>query len=240
MGKNYLIKLYFFIGFMAGICSVTAGSWFGQNSSSLVTAFKLSISGPVGATQSQSYSLSSIPLRELSYQIPSSGMGFVPTPFPTVMVSPPPAPTQNPSSLIDRFFAQDTRSWTKFSYKNLIAQTAVKYDLDPQLIYATIMTESEGDIFAYRYERHLREASLCMGQILVSTARGLGFTGSPSGLFEPSVCIDLVGKYHRNMLDTFGDLTPLQLATAYNAGSPWKRPVRGHLIRFKKWFEETG
>ena len=132
----------------------------------------------------------------------------------------------------------DTRTWTKFKYKDLIAETSQKYDLDPQLIYATIMTESEGNEYAYRYEPHLDEPSLCMGQILISTARSLGFRDDPVDMFEPATCIDLIGKYHRNMLDTYQNLSPQQLARAYNTGSPWKRPVYGHLSRFNMWYNE--
>ena len=73
---------------------------------------------------------------------------------------------------------QDKRSWTRFKYKELIQKVANQYNLDPQIIYATIMTESEGDEYAYRYEPQIDDASLCMGQILISTARSLGFSGN--------------------------------------------------------------
>ena len=135
-------------------------------------------------------------------------------------------------------YASDGRSWTKFKYKEQIAQTASKYNLDPQLIYATIMTESEGNEFAYRFESSLNEASYCMGQILESTARSLGFNGKSVNLFDSETCIDLIGKYHQKMMEAYGQLTPRQLARAYNSGSPWKRPVWGHLSRFKRWYYE--
>lgn len=134
--------------------------------------------------------------------------------------------------------ASDSRTWIKSPYRNMIRATALKYDLDPQIIYATIMTESEGNPFSYRYESHLNDASLGLGQILISTARSLGFSGHPYELYKPEISIDLIGKYHRNMLDHYGQLTPIQLATAYNAGSPWKRPVYGHISRFNKWYFE--
>lgn len=132
----------------------------------------------------------------------------------------------------------DKRSWTRFKYKEIIATTSDKYGLDPQLIYATIMTESQGRENAYRYEPHLKQGTYCMGQILISTARRLGFTGNPEELYNPEICIDLIGRYHKKNLDHFGDLTPLQLTTAYNTGSPWKRSSPSHLARFNKWFYE--
>lgn|SRR3989338_1155672 len=132
----------------------------------------------------------------------------------------------------------DNRSWINYKHSNIIKATAEKYSLDPQLIYATIMTESEGNEHAYRFEPHLNEASYCLGQILESTARSLGHQGSAQELFIPEICIDLIGKYYRDFLDRYGNLSTPQLARAYNTGSPYKRPVRGHLNRFNRWFYE--
>lgn len=155
--------------------------------------------------------------------------------FADKIIPPPmPSPVQKEEKSVDH------RSWTKSEYKDLIKDTAKKYSVDAQVIYATIMTESEGNKYAFRYEPGIKDASLCMGQILINTAKSLGFKGEPKDLYKPEVCIDLIGKYHRRMLDDFGDLTPLQLATAYNAGSPWKRAVPGHLSRFQMWMEEEG
>lgn len=151
----------------------------------------------------------------------------------TLVPTPSPLPVNSPEAE-----KADTRSWTKSPFVKEIAAVSRKYDLDPQIIYATIMTESEGNQYAFRYEPKIKDASLCLGQILISTARQLGFNGDPRELYKPSVCIDLIGKYHRMMLGRYGTLTPVQLAIAYNAGSPHKRPVRGHLTRFKKWLLE--
>lgn len=156
-------------------------------------------------------------------QVPDGEINPVPTPTP---VKEPEKP------------AKDTRSWIKSPYSKEIEATAKKYELDPQVIYATIMTESEGNKYAFRYEPKIKDASLCLGQILISTARNLGFDGDPKELYKPAVCINLIGKYHRMMLDRYGSLSPIQLAVAYNAGSPHKRPVRGHLTRFRKWLAE--
>jgi len=133
----------------------------------------------------------------------------------------------------------DNRSWIKFKYRNIIHDVANRYDLDPQLIYATIMTESHGREYVYRFEPHLGEGSYCMGQILLSTARRLGFTGRPQQLFAPEICIDMIGRYHRLMLDTHGKLTAVQLARAYNTGSPYKRSRYGHINSFNDWLNET-
>ncbi len=153
--------------------------------------------------------------------------------IPSYKIVPPPAPT--PQAAIP----EDKRSWTKSKYKEIIQSVSKKYKLDPQLIHATIMTESEGRENAYRFEPRLNDASVCLGQILTSTARYLGYEGNIKDMYKPEVCIDLIGRYHRRTLDAYGNLNSIQLATAYNTGSPWKRPVYGHLARFQKWFNET-
>ena len=160
--------------------------------------------------------------------------------YQTSWLKPVPTPPDPNSPAQPASVVTDTRSWAKYEYKDLIAQSAEKYSLDPQLIYATIMTESEGNEHAYRFEPRLNEASYCLGQILVSTARSLGFTGNPPELFIPEVCIDLIGKYHKENLDSYGKLSPQQLARAYNTGSPFKQARRGHLTRFNKWYYEEG
>lgn len=151
-----------------------------------------------------------------------------------------PQPTPSPASAGREDEPKaDNRAWNKSKYRKLISQASEKYSVDPQVIYATIMTESEGDEYAFRYEPQIKDASLCLGQILISTAKRLGFNGKPKDLYKPAVCIDLIGKYHRAMLDAYGNLSPQELAIAYNAGSPYKRAVPGHVFRFNKWYNET-
>lgn len=149
-----------------------------------------------------------------------------------------PPPTPSPSKPTKKTEEKDRRSWTKFEHKDIIEKVSKQYSLDPQMIYATIMTESEGYEYAFRYEPHIKDASLCMGQVLIGTARGLGFNGDPKEMYKPDVCIDLIGKYYRKVIDTYGELTPIQLVAAYNTGSPWKRAVPGHISRFNMWYNE--
>lgn len=125
-------------------------------------------------------------------------------------------------------------------YGGLIHKTAAKYNLDPNLIFATIMIESGGDAKAIRHEPRINDASYGLGQILYGTARGIGFTGSPTDLFDPEVSIDLIGKYHRRNQDAYDfELTPEQLTIAYNTGSPYSRPWPGHLKKFYKWYNRA-
>ena len=124
-----------------------------------------------------------------------------------------------------------------FRYGRLIKESARKYNVDEKLIFSTIMLESRGDTFAYRYEPHINDASYGLGQILYGTARGLGFEGQPEDLYDPAANIDLIAKYHRRNMDVYGNnLTAEQLTIAYNAGSPYSSPHPGHLQKFRGWY----
>lgn len=126
-------------------------------------------------------------------------------------------------------------------YGHIINRVAKKYDLDPKLIFATIMIESGGNTYAVRYEPRINDASYGLGQILFGTAIGLEFEGTPQQLFDPEVNIELIGRYHkRNMTVYGGKLTPQELTTAYNTGSPYNKALPGHLNKFNKWYEKAG
>ncbi len=124
--------------------------------------------------------------------------------------------------------------WTRYGY--LIRLSAEKYDLDPNLIFATIMVESCGNTYAIRQEPRIHDASYGLGQLLYGTARGIGYRGTPEGLFDPAVNIDLIAKYHKRNFDHYQDLNASELTVAYNTGSPYKKPHPGHLTKFDKWY----
>lgn len=121
-------------------------------------------------------------------------------------------------------------------YGSLIQAVADKYGLDPQLIFATIMTESEGNPKAYRFESHLNDASYGLGQILYTTALNLGYKGTPEDMYRPEISIDLIGKYHQSTIETYGKLTPEQMTIVYNTGMLFGYPYPGHLTRFQDWY----
>jgi len=124
--------------------------------------------------------------------------------------------------------------WSR--YGGLIREAADKYDLDPDLIFATIMIESGGNTYAIRQEPRIHDASYGLGQLLYGTARGIGYRGTPEGLFDPKVNIDLIAKYHKRNFDHYQDLNSSELTVAYNTGSPYKRPTAGHITKFEKWY----
>lgn len=127
-----------------------------------------------------------------------------------------------------------TLVWAR--YGHWIRSAAAEYDLDPNLIFATIMVESGGDTFAIRHEPRINDASYGLGQLLYGTARGLGYRGKPEGLYDPKTNIYLIAQYHKRNFDRYNELNPVELTTAYNTGSPFKRPHPGHLARFDKWY----
>lgn len=125
-------------------------------------------------------------------------------------------------------------------YGHIIARVSGKYQLDPRLIFATIMTESSGDTYAYRYEPRINDASYGLGQILYGTAVGIGFEGQPKTLYDPEVNIELIGRYHKRNLLVYGkDLSVEQLASTYNTGSPYNIAYPGHINKFMKWFDRA-
>jgi len=125
--------------------------------------------------------------------------------------------------------------WSR--YGHLIRASANKYDLDPNLIFATIMIESGGNTYAIRQEPRINDASYGLGQILYGTARGIGYKGTPTGLFDPAINIDLIAKYHKRNYDHYQEeLSPEDLTVAYNTGSPYKKAWPGHLKKFDKWY----
>lgn len=125
------------------------------------------------------------------------------------------------------------------NYGQMIREAGAKYDVDPNLIFATIMIESGGNPQAIRHEPRIRDASYGLGQLLYGTARGLGYQGKPEGLFDPATNIELIARYHRHNLDHYGHLTAQQLTVAYNTGSPYKKAWSGHLTKFNKWYNRV-
>jgi len=169
---------------------------------------------------------------------PAIALTLEPPPAPVQIDATTATPTPTPASGLmstgDTVEDQIQTVWKL--YQPYIEKSAKEYDVDPKLIFATIMTESEGNPRAYRYEPHLDEGSYGLGQMLYSTAVGLGFTGQPEDLYDPEKNINMIARYHRSTLDTYGPLTPEQLTTAYNAGSPYSRAYPGHIARFREWY----
>jgi len=100
-----------------------------------------------------------------------------------------------------------------------IERAAARWGVPESWILAVIEVESAFNAGAYRYEAKLNDASYGLMQLLYSTARGLGYTGSPEGLFDPAVNIDYGAKLLAQLRDRFGaDFE--RVYSAYNSGRP--------------------
>lgn len=118
-------------------------------------------------------------------------------------------------------------------WRPLAERIGASMDVPPALILAIITVESGGDPRAWRDEPDsvagVNEGSHGLMQLLLGTARGLGYTGNggtPSagdGLFVPEVNVTFGAKLLRDLLRTFGG-NVARAASAYNGGN---RPSLG-------------
>jgi len=113
--------------------------------------------------------------------------------------------------------AKITPSTKVLRWKDLAVKYGRRYNIDPALILAIIHTESNGNPKAYRYERHIEDASRGLMQILYRTAREMGYYGKPQGLYDPETNINYGTKYLANRIRKYGFYKGI---AAYNAGSP--------------------
>ena len=90
-----------------------------------------------------------------------------------------------------------------------IAEAAEKYNVDPALIQAIIMTES-----SFNPEAVSRRGAQGLMQLMPATAKSLGVSNS----LDPGANIDGGVRYFRSLLDRFEGDVRLSLA-AYNAGA---------------------
>jgi soluble lytic murein transglycosylase-like protein len=120
-------------------------------------------------------------------------------------------------------------------FRDEILKAAKRHNVDPDLIEAIVWQESSGYPSAYRFEpaywerycknddRFVGEeprriaASYGLMQLMYPTALGLGYTGTPEGLFEIPVNLDLGAKLVARLLQQYPGQRVLALA-AYNGG----------------------
>jgi soluble lytic murein transglycosylase-like protein len=125
-------------------------------------------------------------------------------------------------------------------FDSLVNYSAMKWNVPPDWIQAVILTESSGNPNAYRAEPAINDASYGLMQLLYSTAQSLGYTGSPDGLYDPGVNIDLGTKLLSQLREKYGDDVQA-VYSAYNSGSPTKylssNQVASNVVRFMKNLE---
>lgn len=102
-------------------------------------------------------------------------------------------------------------------FDDLIQSTATRYTVPMSWIQAIIQTESSWNPNAYNASDPTGAWGL--GQILYRTAQSLGYTGTPEGLFDPAINIDLIGRLLAQLRASYGtDFR--RVYSAYNSGSP--------------------
>jgi soluble lytic murein transglycosylase-like protein len=125
-------------------------------------------------------------------------------------------------------------------FDNEIATSAQLYNVPETWVRAVIETESSWRPSAFRQETN--DASYGLMQLLYGTAKGLGYTGAPDGLYDPAVNIDLGTKLLGQLRRSYGD-DFRRVYSAYNSGRPdlWQTStqvatnVAHALANLEKW-----
>lgn len=104
-----------------------------------------------------------------------------------------------------------------YDWHNYIYTVASKYNIDPNLIKAIIMTESSGRPNAIRHEWNGHD-SIGLMQVTIPAARDVGYTGDEQGLLNPITNIEYGTRYLKRLIDEFNGNIYWAVA-AYNAGA---------------------
>lgn len=115
------------------------------------------------------------------------------------------------------------------AYTDIIVGAASEYNIPVELIQATIAQESEFNPNAYRAEPQINDASRGLMQLLLGTAKQLGYTGTPDGLYDPTTNIYLGAKYIAGNV-AYAESNGFAIDSAismFNAGPSLERPGDG-------------
>lgn len=104
-------------------------------------------------------------------------------------------------------------------FDDLIQQNAAHFGVPESWIRAVIQTESSFNPAAYRAEPQIQDASYGLMQLLYRTAKGLGYTGTPEGLYDPATNIRLGTQLLADHMRRYGD-DIRRVYSAYNSGKP--------------------
>lgn len=99
----------------------------------------------------------------------------------------------------------------------VIFQKGRSHGIDPYLIKAIVAAESNFDPRAYRDEPQIGDASRGLMQLLLGTARWMGYAGPPEGLFDPEVNVEFGTRFLKYLRNYFaGDAG--KIISGYNTG----------------------
>lgn len=103
-------------------------------------------------------------------------------------------------------------------YDEAIRRTAERHGLDPRLVKAIVAAESNFQSNAYRWEPKRGDASYGLMQVLFATAKTVGYSGEPEGLYDPDTNLEIGARYLAKQLARYRGDVPSAVA-AYNAGT---------------------
>ena len=105
------------------------------------------------------------------------------------------------------------------TYDSMIQAASDQYNVPFDWVKAIMLTESSGNPAAWKNEPQINDASRGLMQLLYRTAQGLGYTGTPAGLYDPQTSINLGTMLLAENIKRFG--ADFQACySAYNSGSP--------------------
>lgn len=103
-------------------------------------------------------------------------------------------------------------------YSDLIVKWAYLAGIDAAWLAGIIQAESGFQANIKTWEPKVQQYSYGLGQLLLTTAQTLGYTGDGQGLLDPETNILWTARYIRQLSDNFGgDLS--KVYSAYNSGS---------------------
>lgn len=108
-----------------------------------------------------------------------------------------------------------TRWANEHTYDSLIRAAAVRYGLAYAVVYGLLATESGFNVHAVKNESGGRK-SIGLAQLLLGTARDMGFTGTEAELYDPATNITLGARYLAQQYARAGSVPGAY--SAYNGG----------------------
>ena len=124
-------------------------------------------------------------------------------------------------------------------WRSLADKYSLIHGVPPEVILAVIQTESSGNPDAYNADDR-GGGSRGLRQVTLATARGLGFTGAVSQLFDADTNVNLGTKLLADLLRK-NSFDFRAMYSAYNSGSPVaylsSSQVRNNVSRFERNLE---
>lgn len=125
-------------------------------------------------------------------------------------------------------------------YADIVNKYAAMYGVPSTWINAVIGTESDGNPNAFRQETN--DASYGLMQLLYGTAQGLGYTGDPTGLYDPDTNINYGTKLLSQLIAQCGNDAEA-VYSAYNSGGcsnyQTNPTVMAHVQRFLTYLADA-